>query len=104
MDKSKKIKIIIINNNKIGDMILTLPVIKAIKENYPYSDISVVCSNANAFLCKEASFIDKYHVFDKRISYIGLVGKLQVCRFFYVHPTPKNMFSNQQYDIYHHLF
>ena len=73
MDKSKKIKICIIRNDKLGDIILTLPVIKAIKENYPYSDISVVCSNANAFLCKEASFIDKYHVFDKND---GLISKI----------------------------
>ena len=71
MNKSKKINICIIRNDKIGDMILTLPVIKAVKENNPYSDISVVCSKANSFLCKEVPFVDKYYVFDKNDNLIS---------------------------------
>jgi len=65
MKVSPKINICIIRNDKMGDMILTLPIIKAIKNSYPNSKITVVCSNINSFLCKEASFVDTYSIFDK---------------------------------------
>ena len=63
---SPKINICVIRNDKMGDMILTLPIIKAIKNSYPNAKITVVCSNINAFLCKEVSFIDDYSIFDKK--------------------------------------
>ena len=66
MDKFKKINICIIRNDKMGDMILTFPIIKAIKLSYPNSNIVVICSNTNSFLCEEAPFIDKYYVLDKK--------------------------------------
>ena len=65
MKVSPKINICIIRKDKMGDMILTLPIIKAIKNSYPNSKITVVCSNINSFLCKEASFVDTYSIFDK---------------------------------------
>ncbi len=55
----------------MGDMILTFPVLKAIKDSYPNSEISVVCSNANSFLCKEVPFIDNYYIFDKKDNFIS---------------------------------
>ena len=63
---SQKINICVIRNDKMGDMILTLPIIKAIKNSYPNAKITVVCSNINAFLCKEVSFVDEYSIFDKK--------------------------------------
>ena len=63
MEQPKKINICIIRNDKMGDMILTLPVIKAIKENNYNTNILVICSKANSFLCEQAQFIDGYYVF-----------------------------------------
>ena len=66
MNISKKIKICIIRNDKMGDMILTLPIIKAIKNSNSNTKITVVCSNKNSFLCEEAPFVDEYSIFDKK--------------------------------------
>ena len=70
MKNPKKINICIIRNDKIGDMILTLPVIKEIKNLLPNSNINVICSNLNSFLCKEANFIDEFHNYDKKYDLI----------------------------------
>ena len=67
MEQPKKINICIIRNDKMGDMILTFPIIKAIKLSYPNSNIVVICSNTNSFLCEEAPFIDKYYIMDKKV-------------------------------------
>lgn len=66
MNGSKIINICLIRNDKMGDMILTLPIIKAIKDSKLNTNVTVVCSNINSFLCKETSFVDEYIVFDKR--------------------------------------
>ncbi len=65
MNNLKKINICIIRNDRMGDMILTLPIIKAIKTSYPNSNICVVCSNSNSFLCEEVEFLDEFFIFDK---------------------------------------
>jgi len=79
MNKLKKINICVIRNDRIGDMILTLPIIKAIKENYPNSNISVVCSKVNSFLCEEAKFVDKFCIYDKNES---LFYKIKFFKYF----------------------
>ena len=66
MKISPKINICLIRNDKMGDMVLTLPIIKAIKDSNPNTKITMVCSNINSFLCEEATFVDSYSVFDKR--------------------------------------
>lgn len=70
MKTPKKIKICIIRNDKIGDMILTLPVIKEIKNALPNSHIDIICSNLNLFLCKEAKFVDDFIKYDKKYNFI----------------------------------
>ena len=77
MTKSKKMDICIIRNDKMGDMILTLPIIKEIKDNYPNANICVVCSNTNSFLCEEASFVDRYYIFDKKDKLISKIKFLK---------------------------
>ena len=71
MNKLKKINICIIRNDKMGDMILTLPIIKAIKTNYPNSNICIICSNVNAFLCEEVKFLDKICIFNNNDNFIS---------------------------------
>ncbi len=71
MKKSKKINICIIRNDKMGDMILTLPIIREIKDSYPNSNINVICSNSNFFLCEEAPFVDRYYIFDKKDNFVS---------------------------------
>ena len=52
-------KICIERSDRIGDMILTLPVIQGIKQKNPQAIIHVVASHKNLKICKQFSFIDK---------------------------------------------
>ena len=76
----QEINICLIRNDKMGDMILTLPIIKAIKDSHPNTKITVVCSNINSFLCEEASFVDEYSVFDKKDKLLSKIKFLRTFR------------------------
>ena len=52
-------KICIVRSDRMGDMILTLPVIQGIKQKNPQAIIHVVASNKNLKICKQFSLIDK---------------------------------------------
>ena len=52
-------KICISRIDKLGDMILTLPVIKSIKIQNPNSKIHILASNLNAKILKNIKYIDK---------------------------------------------
>ena len=56
-------KICIERSDRMGDMILTLPVIQGIKEQNPQAIIHVIASQKNSKICKQFSFIDK--IFEK---------------------------------------
>ena len=73
MKNHKKIKVCIIRNDRMGDMILTLPIIKEIKTKLPNSFIKVICSSINYFLCEEAKFVDEFCVYDKNMSFLSKI-------------------------------
>jgi ADP-heptose:LPS heptosyltransferase len=52
-------KICIERSDRMGDMILTLPVIQGIKEKNPDAIIDVVASNKNIKICKLSNLINK---------------------------------------------
>ena len=56
-------KICIERSDRMGDMILTLPVIQAVKEKNPQAIIHVIASQKNVKICKQYSLIDK--IFEK---------------------------------------
>ena len=56
-------KICIERSDRMGDMILTLPVIQGIKEKNPQAIVHVIASQKNLKICKEFSLIDK--IFEK---------------------------------------
>lgn len=53
-------KICIVRSDRMGDLILTLPVIKSIKEENKYSVVHVIGSEKNINISKHFSFIDKF--------------------------------------------
>ena len=71
MINRKKIKVCVIRNDRMGDMILTLPILKEIKNKIPNSHIKVICSNINYFLCEEAKFVDEFCIYDTRMSFFS---------------------------------
>ena len=56
-------KICIERSDRMGDMILTLPVIQGIKEKNPQAIIHVIVSQKNSKICNQFSLIDK--IFEK---------------------------------------
>jgi len=56
-------KICIERSDRMGDMILTLPVIQAVKEKNPQAIIHVIASQKNIKICKQYRLIDK--IFEK---------------------------------------
>lgn len=58
-------KILITRHDKIGDFVLTLPMIKIVKNNFPNSFIAVLVSKVNYNFAKEIDFIDEAIVYDK---------------------------------------
>ena len=52
-------KICIERSDRMGDMILTLPVIQGIKEKNPQAIIHVIASQKNSKICNQFSLIDK---------------------------------------------
>ena len=88
MINHKKIKVCVIRNDRMGDMILTLPIIKEIKDKIPNSNIKVICSNINYFLCEEAKFVDEFCIYDKRMSFFSKI----------------NFFINLKKDSYDYVF
>lgn len=61
--KPKEIKkIAIIRLWAIGESILTLPLIKRLKENNPEVEIEVICTNKNKLIFENQKFIDKINI------------------------------------------
>jgi len=56
-------KICIERSDRMGDMILTLPVIQGIKEKNPHTIVHVIASQKNSKICNQFSLIDK--IFEK---------------------------------------
>ena len=57
-------KIGIIRADRMGDMILTLPIIKAIKISNPSATIDVFCSNKNNKIIKKFKYVDRIYNID----------------------------------------
>ncbi len=65
MMKSKNIKkILIIKNDKIGDMVLSSGIFRELRKNFPESEITVIASFANKSLIEKNKNIDKIIVMD----------------------------------------
>ncbi|TLT03570.1 glycosyltransferase family 9 protein [Aliarcobacter cibarius] len=57
--------LLITRHDKIGDFVVTLPLFKAIKEQYPKTKLTALVSKVNFEFAKEIGFIDEVILFDK---------------------------------------
>ncbi|AXH10231.1 heptosyltransferase [Malaciobacter halophilus] len=57
--------LLITRHDKIGDFVVTLPLFKAIKEQYPNTKLTALVSKINFDFAKEIDFIDNVILFDK---------------------------------------
>ena len=52
-------RICLVRNDKMGDMILTLPIVQGLKEVNEDYKIDIVCSKKNQKICKKFRLINK---------------------------------------------
>ena len=57
--------LLITRHDKIGDFVVTLPLFKAIKEQYPKTKLTALVSKVNFEFAQEIDFIDDVILFDK---------------------------------------
>ena len=69
-------KICISRLDKMGDMILSLPAIKAIKVANPNIYISVLASSQNAKVLKGLDYIDKINIINNKVDYFDICRNL----------------------------
>lgn len=75
--------LVIRQHNQMGDMLLAVPALRAIKAAYPRSQLHVVSSTLNRGVMGICPYVDRVHTYDKRnvFSHAGLVSRLRRERF-----------------------
>ena len=78
-------KICILRTDRMGDMLLTLPVILSLKISNPGSEIHVVCSKKNYKVIKDVNYIDKiFKINGDLTSYIKNIVKIRKNKYHYI--------------------
>ena len=88
-------KICISRMDRMGDMILSLPVIKAIKIKNPIFKVYVLASNRNAKVLENLSYIDEIIIIDINLKIQTIFKKLLIIRKlkfdFYINLSPTSL-------------
>lgn len=66
-------KILVIRTDRIGDVVLSTSVLKALRENYPKSHIAVMVTPYTREIIEENPYIDEIIVYDKNKEHRGLI-------------------------------
>ena len=70
--------ILIIRDDRLGDLILTLPIINKLKENFPNSRITLVISGVSRDLVSHFKFIDDFIVFDNSLNTLKKINSRKI--------------------------
>ena len=71
-------KICLVRNDKMGDMILTLPVVQGLKEANQDYKIDIVCSKKNQKICKNYKSINKIFLLQNKFyQVLKIISKLR---------------------------
>ncbi len=76
-------KIIILKRDKLGDLLLTTPMLQLLKQYFPSSTLSVVAPQSSAWILKDATFIDKLYSYPQPKSF-NIKGILSFVKQFYI--------------------
>ncbi|MBN2570315.1 MAG: glycosyltransferase family 9 protein [Deltaproteobacteria bacterium] len=69
--------ILFIRIDRVGDLVLSTPILKAVKKAYPHSKLTVLASPGNCSLLMNNPYVDAVIVYDRKA---GLVAKIRVIR------------------------
>lgn len=67
-------KILVVRTDRIGDVVLTTPVLKVLRDNYPQSYIAIMVGPAAREIVEDNPYIDEVIVYDKDEKDKGLWG------------------------------
>ena len=73
-------QICVCRNDRIGDLIMTTPVLKTIRKNWPKSKITLLCSKINSKVLKNSDLIDDIIILDNEQSIINKFKTLKLIR------------------------
>ena len=62
-------KIIILKRDKLGDLLLTTPMLQLLKEYFPSSIIAVIAPESSAWILKDNPFVDELYSYPKPKSF-----------------------------------
>jgi ADP-heptose:LPS heptosyltransferase len=71
-------KILIFRNDRIGDAVVTLPIIRNIKLNYPQIKIDVLVSLRNKFVFEDFKYVDEIIDYDRQLDDLHIIYKIPV--------------------------
>ncbi len=86
-----KVKFLIIRFSSIGDIVLTTPVIRCIKEQVEDAEIHYLTKNSFSGILHSNPYIDKVHILEK--SFTDTINKLRKEQFNYIIDLHKNIRS-----------
>ena len=88
-------QICVCRNDRIGDLIMTTPVLKTIRKNWPKSKITLLCSKNNSKVLKNSDLIDDIIILDNKHNIINKFKTLKLIRKksfdLYVNFSPTNL-------------
>lgn len=77
---NKNTNILIVRTDRIGDVVLTTPVFKALRQAYPHCTITVLLTPSTQGLVDGNPYINEVIVDDRKGRHKGLIGALQLAR------------------------
>lgn len=67
-DRDQVRKILVIRLDRIGDMVLTIPLLRSLKKNFPQAQIYVLCSFVTKDLVEFCPYVDHVLVYDEKLN------------------------------------
>lgn len=92
MSMNKVVKILVIRFSSIGDIVLTTPVIRCLKEQLPNVEVHFCTKSFYQNVLAGNSYIDKFHVLDSTI--YTLICRLRVEKYDYIIDLHNNIRTN----------
>lgn len=87
-------KILVIRFGKIGDLVATTPIIRALKEQQPQADIHVLCRTSCATVLRNNPFIHTIHTYDEKTDRRALLIRFRIERFDWVISVMPDAFAS----------
>jgi ADP-heptose:LPS heptosyltransferase len=88
-----KIKFLVIRFSSIGDIVLTTPVVRCLKQQVEHAEVHFVTKEKHSSILSSNPYIEKVHILDENIA--GLIAELEKEEFDYIIDLHQNFRSNR---------